>query len=102
MGTDLRDAGSRAQVEVTVVDEEGGSYLELRHPRRNGVEEFVIEYEIAEDLSAWLPAGGFVEVGEVLDLGNGTSQVTARSTVELGDMGVDARFVRLRFLERAD
>ncbi|MGI9240365.1 MAG: lamin tail domain-containing protein, partial [Verrucomicrobiales bacterium] len=99
MGTDLRDAGSRAQVQVTAVEEETGVYLELRHLRRNGVDEFFIDYEISDDLSSWGSAGGFMEEREVLDQGDGTSLVTARSTVDIGSLGVDARYVRLHFRE---
>jgi len=98
LGTDPRDPASHALLEASVVEDEGGIFLELRHTQRNGVQDFAVEYQMSNDLSGWEAAGGFMQVVDTTDQGNGTSLVIVRSSVDLGSLSVDARFVRLGFV----
>ena len=96
-GTDLRDGTSFELPTISLVENDGATYIELSYRLRKGVTGFAISIETATDLSDWVDAGFTIQRN--LDNGDGTSSITVRENTPVIDAG--SRQFRLRVDEIA-
>ena len=96
-GTDLRDGTSFELPTISLVENDGVTYIELSYRLRKGVTGFAISIETATDLSDWVDAGFTIQRN--LDNGDGTSSITVRENTPVIDAG--SRQFRLRVDEIA-
>jgi hypothetical protein len=93
----LRDGTSFELPTISLVENDGVTYIELSYRLRKGVTGFAISIETATDLSDWVDAGFTIQRN--LDNGDGTSSITVRENTPVIDAG--SRQFRLRVDEIA-
>jgi hypothetical protein len=97
LGSDLRDVFSRCRINASVTQLGGRDFFELSFTLRNGVTEFVAEFQKSPDLQSWSSATGSLTQISTTPNGDGTSTVTFQGNNPI-DPGVDL-FFRVQAVE---